>query len=308
MTQQEHSTPAGSKNGVFCALGAYLAWGLFPLYWHPLASVPAIQILGHRLLWSAVLVFGILMVQRNWGWVRQVIADKRILGFFLMSSTILSSNWLLYIWAVNNGHVIESSLGYFINPLMSVLLGRVMLNERLSRMQLLAITLATLGVVWLTWQGGRVPWIALGLAITFSVYGFLRKIGRLPSLEGLALETFLMLPLAIAVLCWFEWQGTGSFGHAGWGISTLLIGSGIVTAIPLLWFAAGARQLTLTTLGLLQYVAPTCQFLLGVWVFHEPFDSMRLVGYILIWSGLVVYSGAGLWSVWNKRRLAGQVG
>ena len=290
-----------SKNGVISAICAYMAWGLFPLYWHMLAGVPATQILGHRLVWSAVLVFIILMVQRNWGWVRQVAADKRILGFFMLSTTILSSNWLLYIWAVNNGHVIESSLGYFINPLMSVLLGRVMLGERLSRMQLLAIGLATLGVLWLTWQGGRVPWIALGLAITFSVYGFLRKIGRLPSLEGLALETFLMLPLALGALLWFEWQGTGSFGHAGLNTSLLLAGAGVVTAVPLLWFAAGARQLTLTTLGLLQYIAPTCQFLLGVWFFHEPFGGLRLLGYVLIWSGLAVYTGTGLWSLYRRR-------
>lgn len=293
-----------SKNGVISAVCAYMAWGLFPLYWHLLEGVPAPQILSHRLVWSAVLVFILLMINRNWGWLRQVAADKRILGFFTMSTIILSSNWLLYIWAVNNGHVIESSLGYFINPLMSVLLGRVMLGERLSRMQLLAISLATLGVLWLTWQGGRVPWIALGLAITFSVYGFLRKIGRLPSMEGLALETFLMLPLALGALLWFEWQGTGRFGHAGLSTSLLLVGSGIVTAVPLLWFAAGARQLTLTTLGLLQYIAPTCQFLLGVWFFNEPFGGMRLFGYVLIWSGLVVYTGTGLWAMY-QRRVAG---
>lgn len=290
-----------SKNGVISAVFAYMAWGFFPLYWYMLEGVPAMQILSHRLVWSAVLVFILLMLRRNWGWLRQVAADKRILGFFMLSTTILSSNWLLYIWAVNNGHVIESSLGYFINPLMSVLLGRVMLGERLSRMQLLAISLAALGVLWLTWQGGRVPWIALGLATTFSVYGFLRKIGRLPSLEGLALETFLMLPLALTALLWFEWQGTGQFGHAGLSTSLLLAGTGIVTAMPLLCFAASARQLTLTTLGLLQYIAPTCQLLLGVWFFNEPFGGLRLIGYVLIWTGLAVYTSTGLCSMYRRR-------
>lgn len=185
--------------------------------------------------------------------------------FFAFSSAILSSNRLLYIWAVNNNHVIEASLGYFINPLVSVLIGCMILGEVLSRGQLLAITLALCGVSWLTWQAGCIPWIALGLTVSFAIYGLLRKIARLPSLEGLALETFIISPLALAAgLLWFESHGEGSFGHDIWWVNMMLIGSGIATTIPLLCFASSARWLTLTTMGLLQYLAPTTQLILGI--------------------------------------------
>lgn len=292
-----------TSRGVLYAVGAFFIWGLFPLYWKPLHDVPALQILCHRIVWSAVFVALILLLQRNWGWLADSVRDTRRLGIFALSSFLLSLNWLIYIWAVNDGRVVEASLGYFINPLVNVLLGRFFLGERLTRPQASAVGLATLGVAWITLGVGSLPWVALGLAGSFGVYGLLRKQASLPSLEGLALETFLMLPLAAAALLWFEANGNGGFGHLGLATDLLLVGGGIVTAIPLLLFASGARRLKLATVGLIQYLGPTIQLLLGVLLYQEPFGPERAVGFALIWSGLALYSGAGLLSYWKQRRL-----
>lgn len=285
------------------AVGAFFIWGLFPLYWKPLHDVPALQILCHRIVWSAVFVALILLLQRNWGWLADSVRDTRRLGIFALSSLLLSLNWLIYIWAVNDGRVVEASLGYFINPLVNVLLGRFFLGERLTRPQAGAVGLATLGVAWITLGVGSLPWVALSLAGTFGVYGLLRKQASLPSLEGLALETFLMLPLAAAALLWFEANGSGGFGHLGPTTDLLLVGGGVVTAIPLLLFASGARRLKLATVGLIQYLGPSIQLMLGVLLYQEPFGPERAVGFALIWSGLALYSGAGLLGYWKQRRL-----
>ena len=212
-----------------------------------------------------------------------------------VSALLLSTNWLVYVWAVQQGHVVEASLGYFINPLVNVMLGFVFLRERLRPVQRLAIGLAAAGVIWLTLTAGRLPWIALVLALSFGVYGLMRKTAHLGALEGLTLETLILSPFAAVALIWWTSQGasafaTGDAGHIAW-----LLLAGPLTAVPLLLFAAGARRITLTTLGLVQYLSPTIQFLLGVWLYHEPLAGARLVGFVLIWSALAVYSAESLW-------------
>ncbi|MGL6069698.1 EamA family transporter RarD [Craterilacuibacter sp.] len=296
------SPTASTRQGLGFAAGAYLCWGLFPLYWKPLQDVSALQILCHRIVWSALLLAMILAVRGQWGWLAQSLRDKRRMGLLAVSATMLSCNWLVYIWAVTHNRVIEASLGYFINPLVNVLLGRLVLGEHLTRIQTIAVGLSALGVAWLTFSVGTLPWIALILAISFGIYGLLRKTAHLPSLEGLALETWLLFPLALGALLWFEGQGVGVFGHAAADINLLLLGAGVVTTIPLLLFGAGARRLSMSTLGVLQYLSPTMQFLLGVWLYQEPFTGTRMLGYGLIWSALLLYSGASLFSALRTRR------
>ncbi|MBA4708327.1 EamA family transporter RarD [Aquitalea aquatica] len=293
-----------ATRGVLFTFIAFLIWGLFPLYWKPLHHIPALQILCHRIVWSALFVAGILTVRHNWAWLGEAVRQPQKLAIFGLSSLMLSLNWLIYIWAVNAGHVVEASLGYFINPLFNVLLGRLFLAEKLTPIQRSAVLLAAVGVAWITWATGTVPLIALSLAATFGLYGLLRKKAPLASLEGLALETFLMAPLALAALLWFQWQGQGAFLNEAISSDVLLVGAGVVTAIPLLLFAAGARRLKLATVGLIQYIGPTIQLALGVWVFGEAFDSAKLVGFCLIWLALLLYSAAGLLSMRQQKRSA----
>ncbi|WP_024304598.1 EamA family transporter RarD [Pseudogulbenkiania sp. MAI-1] len=287
--------------GVLFVFGAFLIWGLFPLYWKPLHEVPALQILCHRIAWSALFVAALLLVRRQWGWLAEFAREPKKLGVFALSSALLSTNWLIYIWAVNADRVLDASLGYFINPLVNVLLGRLFLGERLAPPQKAAVGLAALGVLWLTILAGTPPWVALSLGLSFGCYGLLRKKAPLASLPGLALETFLMLPLALGALLWFESQGHGAFGHGGGLRDALLAGAGVVTAIPLLLFAAGARRLKLATVGVIQYTSPIMQLLLGAWLFNEPFGVGRLVGFGFIWAGLALYSGAGLLDYLRER-------
>ena len=279
--------------GIASAAAAYVIWGLFPLYFRQLAMVPPMEILVHRVLWSVLFVLVLLGLRRQWAWIAAVARQPRVLGAFAASALLLSANWLVYIWAVNNGHVVDASLGYFITPLVNVLLGYTVLHERPRRAQWVALGLAAAGVVWLTWQVGALPWIALVLATTFGAYGLLRKIAVLGPLEGLALETLLLTPPALLAMVLWWGPGSASLPPADGGTSLWLIGIGPVTAIPLLLFAAGARSISLTTLGVLQYLGPTIQFGLGIWYFREPFDPARLVGFGLIWAALAVYSADG---------------
>ena len=284
--------------GVVQAALAYVSWGLFPLYFLHLASVPAPELVAHRVAWSLLFLLGLLAWRRQWDWVGTVLRQPRVLLAFSVSALLLAGNWGVYIWAVTNGHVIDSSLGYFITPLVNVLLGYTVLHERPGRAQWAALSLAALGVLWLTLLGGQFPWIALVLAASFGTYGLLRKVASLGALEGLSLETMLLAPLAAAALLYWWMQGRASFGSGDWQTDLLLIGVGPITAIPLLLFAAGARRITMTTLGLLQYLGPTIQFMLGVWLFKEPFGSERLVGFGLIWAALLIYSLDG----WRRAR------
>lgn len=282
--------------GILYAASAYVLWGLFPLYFSHLAAVAAPEVLVHRIVWSLVFVLGLLAWRRHWGWLAPALRQPKVLGAFVVSALLLSCNWLTYIWAVNNGHVIDASLGYFITPLVNVLLGYTVLHERPRRLQWAALTLATAGVVWLTAQTGQLPWIALVLAASFGAYGLLRKIAPLGALEGLTLETLLLAPPAFVALALWWGRGPTSFPAPDLATNLWLIGVGPLTAVPLLLFAAGARRISMTTLGLLQYIGPSIQFALGVWLFNEPFGGARLVGFGLIWTALLLYSADGWFS------------
>jgi chloramphenicol-sensitive protein RarD len=282
------------RTGILSAASAFLCWGLFPLYFHAIGEVPPLQILAHRMLWSLLFLVIVLAVRKQWAWLA-VVRQPRVFGSFVASAVLLSVNWLIYIWAVNNNHVIEASLGYFINPLVNISLGYLLLKERLRPAQWMAIAVAALGVAWLTWQAGTVPWIALALAFSFGGYGLLRKTAALGALEGLSFETMVLFPVAAAYVIWLTVHGQNAFINTD-STSTrlLLMAAGPITAIPLLLFASGARQIPLSALGLLQYLSPTLQFLLGVWLFHEPFTPDRLVGFALIWAALALFAAEGL--------------
>lgn len=287
------------NKGMLYAIGAYSLWGLFPLYWKALQHVPALEILSHRMTWSLGFVLLLLILRRRWDWLKTAVHTPRTILLFVASAMLLSVNWFVYIWGVNAGFIVETSLGYFINPLVSVLMGVFFLGEQLRRGQWLAIGLAALGVLYLTLRYGALPWIALTLATSFALYGLIRKTAPLGSLEGLSLETALMFFPALGYLVYLEVTGTAAFGHVD-SLTTVLLGfAGVATAVPLLLFAAGARLIKLATIGILQYIAPTLQFLIGVLIYHEAFTMDRLMGFSLIWLALVIYSGENIW--FNRR-------
>ncbi len=291
--------------GLLCAATAYVLWGVFPLYFKLLAGVPALEILMHRMLWSLVFLALVLGVRGQWRWLGGVLRQPRLLAGFTASALLLAGNWFLYIWSVNHDRVIDASLGYFITPLVNVMLGYVVLGERLRRMQWAAICLAGAGVLWLALQSGHPPWIGLVLAATFGTYGLLRKTARLGPLEGLSLETLLMCPLALGYLAWLTYAGQSTFSTVPATTRWLLAAAGPITAVPLLLFAAGARRIPLATLGLLQYIGPTITLLLGVLLYREAFGGARLAGFAVIWSALVIYSADGLRHAWRQRAIAG---
>ncbi|OZB48238.1 MAG: EamA family transporter [Thiomonas sp. 14-66-4] len=290
--------------GVVYALGAYTLWGLFPLYFKLLHAVPAMQILAHRMVWSLLLVLGILIVLRRWSWMKLLREQPAVLARFAGSALLLATNWFTYIWSVNHGHVVEASLGYYINPLMNVALGTVLLHERLRPAQWAAVGVAALGVVWMTTEVGHVPWIALVLAVSFAGYSLLRKTAPLGSLEGLAVETAVLFPLALAYLGWESAQGHNVFTASGWDMRWLLVAAGPVTTIPLLLFAAGARRIPFSLLGILQYLTPTVLLILGVWLYHEPFGANRAIGFGLVWAGIGLYLAEGLFKLGTRRAAA----
>ena len=285
------------NRGILYGAGAYLMWGFFPIYFKALHQVPALEIMFHRVVWSFLFLLLLVVVKRDWYSFRSNLSDRKLLLIYAVVAIFLSMNWLIYIYGVNAGQVVETSLGYFITPLASVALGIFFLRERLRPLQWLPVTLAVIGVAYLTWQYGSLPWIALGLAFTFSMYGLLKKIAPLGSFQGLTLETALLFLPGIAYLLFIEGQGTAAFGHAGAGTSLLLAFTGVITALPLLLFGSAARQIPLTMIGLLQYMAPTVQFLLGVLLYHEPFDTPRLVGFSIIWVALVIFWVENWWHV-----------
>jgi chloramphenicol-sensitive protein RarD len=276
--------------GVLYAILAYGSWGLFPVYWKLLGSVPALEILCHRMMWSGVLLLGILILRQGWQDLKALLSQPKRSLPLLGTASILAFNWGLYIYGVNSDRVVETSLGYFINPLVSVLLGVIILGERLRWGQWLAVLLAALGVSYSIVAAGQVPWIALGLAWSFGIYGLLRKIIVVPPFLGLTVETCLLTPVAMGYLLWHQGD---RFGQSV-PITLLLIGCGVVTSFPLFCFNSAAKQLQLSTMGFLQYLAPSLQLLLGVGLYHEPFTQTHFIVFGLIWTALALYSGVSL--------------
>jgi chloramphenicol-sensitive protein RarD len=281
------------NKGIWCAIGAYATWGLLPIYWKWLHRVPALQLLNHRILWSFVILFIIVLFLRRGKVFRTVAMTPRVLGTYLMAAMLLSINWVTYIWAVNAGFIIESSLGYFINPLLNVLMGVLFFRERLRLWQWVPVGLAAAGVLYLTFAYGALPWIALTLAFSFAIYGIVKKTAPLGSVYGLTLETGILLLPAILYLFYSETVDQGAFLHTGTALDILLVGTGLVTTVPLLLFSAAARRIPLSLLGILQYIAPTLQFLLGVLVYREPFTHTQFIGYGFVWAALILFGMEG---------------
>lgn len=296
-TESKHSH---DLRGPFAAAGSFLIWGIVPIYWKQMHGISPFELIAHRVTWSLFFLLGVMGLQKTFGELRPAFADRRILANSAISSVLLAANWTIYVWAVNSGHILESSLGYFLTPLGNVAMGYLFLHERLRPLQWTAIGFAALGVGVLLLGVGHVPWIALSLAGTWSCYAICRKKSPLGSLAGLTVETLLLLPPAVALLLWRAHTGEGALGQVDVRQHVFVLSVGVVTAIPLLLFAYGARRLRLATLGLLQYISPTAQFLIGLFMYHEPFDSARLQAYALIWCGLALYSAD---SFWNQRRL-----
>mgnify|MGYP002403518863 CR=1 FL=1 len=280
--------------GLSATIGAFAIWGLFPLYLRVLAVVPALQLVAHRVAWACVFVFGWIAVRGELASLREAFTRRGVLLRLAVTAALITANWLVFVWAVANDRVVETSLGYFINPLVNVVLGVILLHERLNRAQWCAVLLAAAGVVYLTVSAGHLPWIALTLALSFGLYGFIRKTAHVESLPGLAVETALLAPVAIGYLLWAAVRGSGAMGHEGVMVDLLLVASGAVTAIPLFLFSYGARRMPYSTVGIIQYLAPTLQLATAVLLFHEPFGRDRAIGFACIWIALVVYAGDGL--------------
>ncbi len=282
------------SKGTLYALGAYGLWGILPIYWRFLQDVSSSEILAHRVIWSLGILLILLAYMRRWDWLKRVVHDRKILLTFIVSAILLTANWYIFIWAINSEFIVEASLGYFINPLVNVLFGAVFLGERLRSWQKMAISLALVGVLWLTISLQALPWISLSLAITFGLYGLLRKTAALDALEGLSLEMMVLILPAVIYLIYLTSSSTLAFGKPPVSHTILLVLTGVVTTVPLLLFAMGARRVTLTTLGILQYTAPTLQFLIGVFLYGEPFSQNQLIGFSFIWVALIIYTGEGI--------------
>jgi chloramphenicol-sensitive protein RarD len=276
--------------GVVSGLAAYSLWGLFPLYFPLLEPAGGLEIVAHRVLWSLVFIGILLTALRRWGQVRALVTDGRRLLVLLGAAVLIAANWLVFVYGVNSGHVVETSLGYFINPLVSVVLGVVVFSERLRRLQWAAVAIAAIAVVVLTVDYGRPPWIALALALTFALYAVMKKLVRTEAAPGLFVETALVALPAAAVLAVAHSAGEGTFGNAGTGHALLLMSCGVATAVPLLLFAAAARRIPLSTVGLLQYLTPSMQLAIGVFVYDEPMPPARLAGFAIVWVALAVFT------------------
>jgi chloramphenicol-sensitive protein RarD len=289
--------PIAQMGGIYAVL-AYSAWGLMPIYWKFFGQVPAIEVMSHRMIWSMVFLLGILGIQRRQAELRQIWQQPKQVGILLVTALLLTFNWWLYIYGVNSDRVVETSLGYFINPLVNVLLGFTFLKERLNKGQSIAVLLAALGVINFVWHFGVVPWIALTLAVSFACYGLLRKVVAVSPLVGLTVETLLIAPIALLFVGYWAESGTGSLGTS-FMLTLLLMGAGVMTSMPLLWFNNAAKRLRLSTLGFFQYIAPTLQLLLGVFLYREPFTAAHAVTFGLIWSALALYSSTS-WATQRK--------
>nr|WP_255669015.1 EamA family transporter RarD [Aeromicrobium duanguangcaii] len=298
------STNTDSRAGLLYGVAAYLCWGFFPLYWPLLEPASAYEVLAHRIVWTLVFCVGLLTITHKWVVFRSIIVQRRLMVPLALASVVITLNWGGFIWGVTNGHVIETSLGYFINPLMTVLLGVFVLGERLRRLQWVAVGLGIVAVVVLTVDYGRPPWVALLVSTSFATYGFLKKRANLGTIEALSVETTILTPFAVAFLIFLQVRGTLVFGHDGTLNAVLLIGTGIVTAIPLLMFGAAATRLSLTTIGILQYLGPILQFIFGLTIFGEQMGTARWIGFVIVWSALVIFTYDALHTHRRNRRLA----
>ena len=275
--------------GIGYALLAFSAWGFLPIYWKLLDTVPSLEILAHRMVWSVLFLVGLLAVQKRLGEFRDLLKTPKYIWMLMGTAVLLGVNWFVYIYGVNTNQIVETSLGYFINPLFNVLLGAIFLNERLNYWQSLALVMAALGVLNFLWDFDSLPWIALSLAFTFSFYGLLRKMIPVKPLVGLLMETVLLAPFAAIMIVVWNVDGTGNIG-GGWRTVFFLVGAGVVTSLPLLWFTNAGKRLRYTTLGFIQYMTPSIQLLIGVYLYHEPFTPTHSITFGLIWAGLVIFS------------------
>ena len=282
--------PPQNLSGLAAAVTAYLIWGLSPAYWKTLVHVPAFEILMHRMVWSFAFLVPLLLLQHRWAEFKHAATTPRVLAILSLTTFIVGGNWFLFIWAINSGHILQTSLGYYITPLMSVLLGMVFLGERLRPLQIVAIVLAGISVIYLTVAFGAFPWVALALALTFSFYGLIRKVAPVGAAVGLTVETLLLSLPAAAYLVFLDTRGQGAFLRVDTRTDLLLMGAALVTALPLLLFTLGARRLPLSTMGFLQYLAPSCSFLLAVLVYGEPLVIPQVLSFVLIWIALAIFS------------------
>ncbi len=301
---REQPAKSNQISGLLAGIAAFTTWGLIPGYWKLLKTVPATEILAHRYIWTSLFLVGLLTWQRRWSEVRANLGSRRAVLYCLASGSIISVNWLLFIWAVIIGRIIETSLGYFMTPLFSVVLGAIFFRERLTRLQVASVCLAALGVLNLTFGFGRFPWIALALCLAFGIYGLLRKKSGTAPIPGLFFETILLTPVALAYLVLLGSRAELVFGRGQILLSVLLVTTGVVTAVPMVWFGHAARHLRLATVGFLQYLSPTFSFLLGVFVFHEPFTRGQLITFSMIWGALAIFSfeAASRWRSARVRR------
>ena len=299
---REHSGQSHETSALIAGIAAFTTWGLIPVYWKLLIKVPASEIIAHRFVWTSLFLVGLLSWQHRWPEVKAVVRSRRATLYCLAAGIAVATNWFFFIYAVNIGRVIETSLGYFMTPLVNVLFGAILLRERLTRWQIVSVLLAASGVLYLTFGYGRFPWIAVTLCTTFGLYGLLRKKSGTAAIPGLFIETVLLVPAAIAYLFLLKTKGTLVFDRGGWWLSILLISTGVVTAVPLFWFGYAARYLRLTTIGFLQYLAPTGSFFLGVFLYHEPFTRGHLITFSLIWIGLAIFTWEAIFR-WRSVRL-----
>ena len=275
--------------GIGYALLAFSSWGFLPIYWKLLDTIPSLEILAHRMVWSVLFLLGLLAIQKRLGEFQDLLKTPKYICVLLGTAMLLGINWFVYIYGVNTNQIVETSLGYFINPLFNVLLGTIFLKERLNYWQSLALGMATLGVLNFLWDFNSLPWIALSLALTFSFYGLLRKMMPVKPLVGLLVETVLLSPFAVVMIVIWNLEGTGNIGGE-WSNVILLVGAGVVTSLPLLWFTNAGKRLRYTTLGFIHYMTPSIQLVIGVYLYNEPFTSTHAVTFGLIWTGLIIYS------------------
>lgn len=312
MEQRQYSqTTVGLLSGV----GSYVLWGILPIYWKQVHPVPAVEILAHRIVWSFIFMVLLSLILRQGSQLcqecRQLARQPYKLAMVVAGAFFISFNWCLYIWAVNDHRIVETSFGYYINPLMNVLFGMMLLKERITRLQSLAVLVATGGVLYFGLQFGSIPWVSLLLAISFSIYGLCKKMVQVSAITGMTLETLIVMPFAAGYLCWLAWQDVGVFGHLSWNLDLLLVGTGAITALPLLLFAMGAKRLPLSTMGFLQYVSPSIALAIGVVLYGEPFTSVHGVAFACIWLALFIYSLArhswlAPWEEWLEGRFSGK--